>query len=98
MLYFYDIHKYLLYFFQGNGQRLNLECLDKLGLSDCKDKIRDMVRKMKELKIDINEYLCLKYLILLNPGESICLKYLILLNLGESICLKFYSIQVSQYV
>lgn len=51
----------------GNGQRLNLECLDKLGLSDCKDKIRDMVRKMKELKIDINEYLCLKYLILLNP-------------------------------
>ena len=34
-----------------------------------KDKILDLVRKMKELKIDMNEYICLKFLILLNPGK-----------------------------
>ena len=36
---------------------------------DMKDKILDLVRKMKELKIDNNEYICLKFLILLNPGN-----------------------------
>lgn len=50
-----------------SGHSLSLDCLDELGLSDMKDKIIDLVRKMKELKIDINEYICLKFLILLNP-------------------------------
>ena len=63
-----------------SGHSLNLDCLDELGLSDMKDKIIDLVRKMKELKIDINEYICLKFLILLNPGKEtvyICLKYFV---------------------
>lgn len=50
-----------------NGHSLSLDSLDELGLSDMKDKIIDLVRKMKELKIDMNEYICLKFLILLNP-------------------------------
>ncbi|XP_033732324.1 nuclear receptor subfamily 5 group A member 2-like isoform X1 [Pecten maximus] len=50
-----------------SGQKLALDCLDKLGLADAKDRIRDLIRKMRDLKIDVNEYLCLKYLILLNP-------------------------------
>ncbi|XP_048756337.2 nuclear receptor subfamily 5 group A member 2-like isoform X3 [Ostrea edulis] len=50
-----------------NGKKLTLDCLDKLGLGAAKESIFDLVRKMKELKIDINEYLCLKFLILLNP-------------------------------
>ena len=53
---------------QANGYKLSLECLDDLGLSDMKDRILEIVRKMKELKIDENEYTCLKFLILLNPG------------------------------
>lgn len=51
----------------GGGHNLSLDTLDELGLSDMKDKILDLVRKMKELKIDMNEYICLKFLILLNP-------------------------------
>ena len=57
--------------FQVSGHRLSLDCLDELGLMDMKDKILDLVRKMKELKIDNNEYICLKFLILLNPGNYI---------------------------
>ena len=63
-----------------NGHSLNLDCLDELGLSDMKDKIIDLVRKMKELKIDINEYICLKFLILLNPGIVNCV-YIASLNI-----------------
>ena len=55
-------------FLQLNGKKLTLDCLDRLGLPAAKESIFDLVRKMKELKIDINEYLCLKFLILLNPG------------------------------
>ncbi|KAL4219633.1 nuclear receptor subfamily 5 [Mactra antiquata] len=51
----------------ANGQKLNLDCLEELGIGDMKDRILDIVRKMKELKIDDNEYTCLKFLILLNP-------------------------------
>ena len=67
-----------------NGHSLSLDSLDELGLSDMKDKIIDLVRKMKELKIDMNEYICLKFLILLNPGMNtmyICLNFLNLLSL-----------------
>lgn len=61
----------LIFVFQANGHKLSLECLDDLGVSDIKDRILDIVRKMKELKIDDNEYTCLKFLILLNPGIGI---------------------------
>nr|UJP31527.1 putative steroidogenic factor 1 [Solemya velum] len=51
----------------SNGQKMSLDCLDKLGLGDLKDRVLELVRKMRELKIDVNEYICLKFLILLNP-------------------------------
>ncbi|XP_060595768.1 nuclear receptor subfamily 5 group A member 2-like isoform X1 [Ruditapes philippinarum] len=54
----------------ANGHRLSLDCLEDLGIPDIKDRILDIVRKMKELKIDDNEYTCLKFLILLNPDVS----------------------------
>jgi len=48
---------------------LSLESLDDLGLGDLRERIVEIVRKMKEVKIDDNEYTCLKFLILLNPGK-----------------------------
>lgn len=32
-----------------------------------RDRLQDLIKKMRELKIDENEYVCLKYLVLLNP-------------------------------
>lgn len=40
---------------------------DKIGLGDMRDRLQDLIKKMRELKIDENEYVCLKYLVLLNP-------------------------------
>lgn len=65
-------HRFLRQIWSGelilaNGHKLNLDCLDDLGLSDMKDRILELIRKMKELKIDDYEYTCLKFLILLNP-------------------------------
>ncbi|XP_052222659.1 nuclear receptor subfamily 5 group A member 2-like isoform X2 [Dreissena polymorpha] len=51
----------------SNGFKLSLACLDTLGLGEMKDRILDIVHKMRDLKIDENEYTCLKFLILLNP-------------------------------
>nr|UJP31525.1 putative steroidogenic factor 1 [Mya arenaria] len=54
----------------GNGYKLSLDSLDELGLTDMKERILDIARKMKELKIDEHEYTCLKFLILLNPDVA----------------------------
>lgn len=54
----------------ANGHKLNLETLDILGIPDMKDRVIDIVRKMRDLKIDDNEYTCLKFLILLNPDVA----------------------------
>ena len=57
-----------MWHFQPNGQRINFDILDKLGLGDVKARLYELIKKMKELKIDDYEYACLKFLILLNPG------------------------------
>ncbi|XP_041368284.1 nuclear receptor subfamily 5 group A member 2-like isoform X2 [Gigantopelta aegis] len=54
----------------SNGQRINFDILDKLGLGDVKARLYELIKKMKELKIDVYEYACLKFLILLNPDVS----------------------------
>ena len=45
--------------------------LDYLGLSGCKSRFQELLKKFRNYKIDHNEYVCLKYLILLNPGKSL---------------------------
>ncbi|KAK6194917.1 hypothetical protein SNE40_000449 [Patella caerulea] len=54
----------------ANGQKINLDILDKLGLGDLKTHLFELIKKTKELKLDIHEYACLKFLILLNPDVS----------------------------
>ncbi|CAH1787637.1 unnamed protein product [Owenia fusiformis] len=51
----------------ANGTKIGISLLQKFGLGDIKDRLTDMVKKLQELKLDYNEYVCLKFLILLNP-------------------------------
>ncbi|XP_070176751.1 steroidogenic factor 1-like isoform X2 [Littorina saxatilis] len=53
-----------------NGIRLNFETLDKLGLGDVRVRLFELIKKCRELKLDYNEYMCLKFLILLNPDVT----------------------------
>lgn len=59
------------FYLQASGHRINADFFDKIGLGDMRDRLQDLIKKMRELKIDENEYVCLKYLVLLNPGEMI---------------------------
>jgi len=34
------------------------------------DQVVELVRKLRVLEFDVNEYLCLKFVILLNPGKT----------------------------
>lgn len=45
--------------------------MDKLGLGDVRVRLFELIKKSRELKLDYNEYMCLKFLILLNPGKSL---------------------------
>lgn len=58
----------LVFFLQPNGPRLNFDVLDKLGLGDVRARLFELIKKSRELKLDYHEYMCLKFLILLNPG------------------------------
>ncbi|ESO83898.1 hypothetical protein LOTGIDRAFT_196914 [Lottia gigantea] len=53
-----------------NGQKINLDILDKLGLGDLKTRLLELIKKTKEVNLDIHEYACLKFIILLNPDVS----------------------------
>lgn len=53
-----------------NGPRLNFDLLDKLGLGDVRARLFELIKKSRELKLDYHEYMCLKFLILLNPDIS----------------------------
>lgn len=53
-----------------NGPGIGFEILDKLGLGDVKAKVFELIKKGRELKMDFTEYMCLKFLILLNPDVS----------------------------
>ena len=59
-----------VHLFQQNGLRLNFDTLDRLGLGDVRVRLFELIKKSRELKLDYNEYMCLKFLILLNPGKS----------------------------
>lgn len=42
--------------------------MDQVGLTECRDQVLDLIHKMEGLNIDDHEYICLRFLILLNPG------------------------------
>ena len=50
------------------GDMLPVEALSIIGMSSLKDRLTELVRRVRELRLDLNEYICLKYILLLNPG------------------------------
>lgn len=52
-----------------NGQRFDLLTLALLGVTSAADQLHSLTAKLVELKFDTIDYTCLKFLLLLNPGE-----------------------------
>ena len=51
------------------GHMVDIDILHRLGLGDTKDRLTELIVKFRELEFDANEFTCLKFLILLNPGK-----------------------------
>lgn len=52
-----------------NGQHFDLNVLCALGLPSSVDPFNQLVVKLIELKFDPIDYVCFKFMLLLNPGE-----------------------------
>ncbi|XP_017774948.1 PREDICTED: nuclear hormone receptor FTZ-F1 [Nicrophorus vespilloides] len=50
-----------------NGQKFDLLNLGLLGVPTLIDHFNDITAKLQELKFDISDYICIKFLLLLNP-------------------------------
>lgn len=51
-----------------NGQKFDLLALALLGVPASLDRFNDISMKFQEIKFDEADYICLKFLLLLNPG------------------------------
>nr|XP_046914717.1 nuclear hormone receptor FTZ-F1-like [Dermatophagoides farinae] len=52
-----------------NGQKFDLLSLALLGVPQVADQLHRVTARLQELKVDTNDYICLKFLLLLNPAE-----------------------------
>lgn len=52
-----------------NGQKFDLLALGLLGVTTMADCFARVVDRLQELKFDVGDYICLKFLLLLNPGK-----------------------------
>ncbi|XP_043865428.1 nuclear hormone receptor FTZ-F1 isoform X1 [Drosophila mojavensis] len=52
----------------NNGQVFNLMSLGLLGVPQLGDYFNELQNKLQDLKFDMGDYVCMKFLILLNPG------------------------------
>lgn len=52
-----------------NGQKFDLLSLGLLGVPSLADHFNDITAKLQELKFDVSDYICIKFLLLLNPGK-----------------------------
>ena len=58
---------------QMTGDMVSVDALSIVGISSLKDRLTELVRRVRELRLDLNEYICLKYILLLNPGLPCCI-------------------------
>lgn len=56
-----------------NGQKFDLLALALLGVTESSDQLHAVTARLSELKLDPVDYICLKFLLLLNPGLFRCL-------------------------
>lgn len=61
-----------------NGQKFDLLGLALLGLPSMAEQLNKLTLKLQELKFDEIDFICVKFLLLLNQGDSM------LLNQGDS--------------
>lgn len=54
-----------------NGQKFDLLSLGLLGVPALQDHFNSVTLALHDLKFDISDYICLKFLLLLNPGMYI---------------------------
>nr|WAT94097.1 FTZ-F1 alpha [Henosepilachna vigintioctopunctata] len=54
-----------------NGQKFDLLSLGLLGVPSLADHFNDITSKLQELKFDISDYICIKFMLLLNPVFTI---------------------------
>jgi len=47
---------------------VSVNLLERVGLGALCDQLLELVRRVRQLRLDANEYTCLKYIILLNSG------------------------------
>lgn len=52
-----------------NGQKFDLLGLGLLGVPQLADHFNELQNKLLELKFDVGDYICMKFLLLLNPGK-----------------------------
>ena len=52
-----------------NGQKFDLLCLGLLGVPTLADSFNQLMAKLQDLKFDDTDYICVKFLLLLNPGK-----------------------------
>jgi nuclear receptor subfamily 5 group A protein 3 len=53
-----------------NGQKFDLLSLSLLGVPSMLDSFQEIANKLQGLKFDSADYVCLKFILLLNPGEE----------------------------
>ena len=53
----------------ANGQKFELLSLGLLGVPSMSDAFTDLTNKLSNLKFDSADYVCLKFVLLLNPGK-----------------------------
>lgn len=53
-----------------NGQKFDLLCLGLLGVASLADQFAALAHQFALLKFDVSDYICLKFLLLLNPGTG----------------------------
>ena len=53
---------------QVTGHYVSVSLLERIGLGALCDQLLELVRRVRQLRLDANEYICLKYIILLNSG------------------------------
>lgn len=53
-----------------NGQKFDLLGLGLLGVPSLAEHFTELQNKLQELKFDVGDYICMKFLLLLNPGNK----------------------------
>ena len=58
-----------------NGQKFDLLGLGLLGVPQLSDHFNELQNKLQDLKFDVGDYICMKFLLLLNPGKCAIVSY-----------------------